>query len=300
MPSPPLPRLTKLDPASPVLEATGRDALHIKAGTIFPGKALAAADAPFVVIGSGSSGSALVPGSDYFVVVAGGLVTIELATRAPDDPAILGGFHYAPGGNAPARAGGDDIPAINPCSLWDINFRPACPDPRGMAFIATAPRPFWCDIYLTGVDHLDNGTSAFGVVIADDRDPPRNSGGRFKALDHATAIDVMTAHGKALLAHEEFIAAAYGVTERTSAERDPKTTGLDAPRTSRFGLMQATGNLWIWGHDGDPDLPRASLLGGSWINGASVGSRFAVLGFWTDFSSGGLGARGRGDHLRLD
>jgi hypothetical protein len=40
-------------------------------------------------------------------------------------------------------------------------------------------------------------------------------------------------------------------------------------------MMQATGNLYVWGHDGDPDTPRASLFGGDWDDGEFAGSRCA-------------------------
>jgi hypothetical protein len=108
---------------------------------------------------------------------------------------------------------------------------------------------------------------------------------------------VLASHGKGVLSLEEFFAAAYGVTEKTAAGDNPKTTGLDAPRTSRFGLMQATGNMWVWGRSNDVQ-PRASLFGGSWLGGDSAGSRYAYLGCWPGLSSGDLGARGRSDHLQ--
>ena len=58
----------------------------------------------------------------------------------------IAGFHYAPGGNATGyNTGGDTTPAINPFSIWDLKWRPACPDPRGMALVAGR---FWADIYL--------------------------------------------------------------------------------------------------------------------------------------------------------
>jgi hypothetical protein len=217
------------------------------------------------------------------------------------DPLVLGGFHFAPGGNAAARAGGDDVPAINSYSVWDLNFRPACPDPRGMTLVDTGGRKFWCDIYLTAADHSDI-TSRFGVTIADGADLPNGTGTdgkKYKAFDYPTAVAVLASHGKGLLSVEEFFAAAYGVTEKSSADENPKVSGLDAPRTSKFGLMQATGNMWVWGHDGDPDEPRASIFGGAWLNGGDAGSRFAYLGYWPGSSSDSLGARGRSDHLQL-
>jgi hypothetical protein len=157
----------------------------------------------------------------------------------------------------------------------------------------------WCDIYLLGKDHLENGTSRHGVTIADGTNQPQNpAGGSFSRFDYDAACAMMKHHGKQLLGAEEFFAAAFGVTEKTAAARDPKTTGLDAPRTSRFGVMQATGNLWVWGTDGHPDMPRASLFGGSWVDGGNAGSRYAYLDYWYDNSSGDLGARGRSDHLQ--
>jgi len=158
----------------------------------------------------------------------------------------------------------------------------------------------WCDIYLLGKDHLKNGTSRHGVTIADGTDRPQNpAGGSFSRFDYDAACAVMKHHGKQLLGAEEFFAAAYGVTEKTAVGADPKTTGLDAPRTSRFGLMQATGNMWVWGTDGHPDIPRASLFGGSWVDDSGAGSRCANLDYWPDNSYGSLGARGRSDHLQL-
>jgi hypothetical protein len=232
--------------------------------------------------------------------VAVGATTIELrAAAATIDADVIGGFHFAPGGNAAAIAGGGEGPAINPCSLWDLNFRPACPDPRGMTLVDARAGKFWCDIYLTAADHLA-GTSRFGVAIADGSDlPEQPGGGRFERFDYAAACAVMKHHGKALLSVEEFFAAAYGVTERTARDGDPKITGLDAPRTSKWGLMQATGNMWVWGHDGRPDMPRASIFGGSWLGGDNAGSRYADVGHWPGGSDGSIGARGRGDHLQL-
>jgi hypothetical protein len=49
-------------------------------------------------------------------------------TLGPDS-AVVGGFHYAPGGNAEARVGGSSEPGINPLSIWDAGFRSVCPDP---------------------------------------------------------------------------------------------------------------------------------------------------------------------------
>lgn len=287
--------LRKAEPNAPVLHVAGPRRIVIRQAN-FRGRALAHGTAV-------SLPKALEPGADYIVLVGHKSIAVErlAAAALPDD--CLGGFHFAPGGNAKARAGGDAVPAINPCSAWDVNFRPECADVRGMALI-TAPtvKPFWCDIYLTAVEHYTRDcTSLFGATIADGADrPQRHDGnGLFDKFDYAAAIAVFKHHGKGVLSFEEFGCAAYGVTEKTAAGTDPKITGLDAARTSKFGLMQATGNMWVWGHDGDPDGPRASVFGGAWGDGASAGSRCASVGYWPGFSAGNLGARGRCDHLQL-
>jgi len=287
------PTLIRPDATAPVFKVTGRNSVVVKAGTICAGHTFAE-DTPVTL--DLDPGYTL--GADYVVSFDGTALSVSRPTGIPDGETLLGGFHYAPGGNAAARSGGDDIPAVNPFSLWDIAFRPACPDPRGMTLVETPNGRFWCDIYLTGADHLTNGTSKFGVTITDGNDPPRDADGRpARRFDYETAKAVMASHGKGLLGVDEFFAAAFGVTEKTSARHDPVTTGLDAPRTSRFGLMQATGNLWVWGHDADPDLPRPSIFGGAWLDG-NAGSRCAYLGDWPGYS-GSLGARGRSDHLQL-
>jgi hypothetical protein len=234
---------------------------------------------------------ALAPGSDFHVRLEDGkpvaLRPISLATDG-----VIGGFHLAPGGNATARAGGDAMPAINPLSCWDAGFRPACADPRGMALV-TMPGGyrFWCDIYLLGRDHEKDGSSRHGVEIADGNSMP-------DGFNFAQASGALAHHGKELLTYDEFRAAAFGVTEKSATSRDPKNAGLDAPRTSRFGLMQATGNLWVWGTDGDPDEERPSLFGGSWFGGSNAGSRRAFLGNWPENSDGLISARGRCDHMQ--
>jgi hypothetical protein len=289
------PLLDKHDRNLPALKVTGRDTIVVRAGTSFGGKV-------FEVDTRVELPPALDVGADYAVeVVDGAPIADKIVTPPVASLSLLGGFHFAPGGNATARKGGDSVPAINPCSLWDLGFRPACPDPRGMALVEMSyGRKFWCDIYLTAKD-AELGTSRFDVTIADGDDRPIDpaTGKPFQRFDYASALALMRHHGKELLSFEEFAAAAFGVTEKTAHSGDPETTGLDAFRTSKFGLMQATGNLWVWGHDGDPDEPRASILGGSWFFDGYARSRYADLATaWPDDSGGDLGARGRCDHLQ--
>jgi hypothetical protein len=275
------------DPASPILLAQGRSAVSLRADTIIEhdGRTqIFDVDTP-VKLGE------LVPGTDYAIGLdaEGWPFAAPCIDRDPVAAGRIAGFHFSPGGNAEARAGGDAIPGINPFSLWDLDFRPAC-DPRGMVFIqATGQSPFWADIYLLGTEHQKQGTSRCGAEIADGRSLDR--------LDYPTAAAIYAGHGKRLMTYDEFRVAAFGVTERSAADRDPKTTGLDPARTSRFGLMQATGNLWVWGTDGDPDDARPSFFGGSWIYGDCAGSRYASLDYWPVISVGDISARGACDHL---
>jgi len=273
--------------ALPVFRVEGRDQLFIRAGTTI-GETAFRDETPVDL-------PELVAGADYAVTLDAGKPSARIAPDAAPENTV-GGFHFAPGGGADGTKGGDDVPAINPFSCWDAGFRPACPDPRGMALVAGR---FWCDIYLTAAVHA-GGTSRFNTTIADGNDTPQKiAGGEYARFDFETARVVLAAHGKQLLTAEEFFAAAYGVTERSAAGRDPKVTGLDAPRTSRWGIMQATGNMWTWGTDGHPDDPRASIFGGSWLPVGFAGSRRAYLGFWPESSDGDFGARGRSDHLTL-
>lgn len=281
-----------------ILTVTGASTLSILGGTIVNGlgpEHVFEHDTPVECVD-------LVPGQDYGVRCAdddGRPIAMAIDCNMIGD--VFAGFHYAPGGNASARAGGDEGQAINPYSCWDAGFRPACPNPIGM-FLIELPdgRLSWIDIYKLGTKHLTDGTSCFGATIADGaRNLPQavNGKGNVKQLDYATAVAIFAHHGKQLLSYDEFRVAAFGVTERTSADEKPKLCGIDAPRTSRGGMMQATGNLYDWGHDGDPDDPRPSVFGGDWDSGDRAGSRHADLVYWADNSYGWIGARGRSDHL---
>lgn len=227
----------------------------------------------------------------------------------------IGGFHYAPGGNAAAMAGGNTVPQINEYSLWDLKFRPACVDPRGMALVAGS---FWTDIYLLGVDHHINGTSRFNVTIADHSSPPKvpllfggNGTAVYSSLNWWEAAEVMQSHGKELLDIAEFGAAMYGTTEATSGTTDPVSTILRAAFTSKWGIMLATGSMWVWAREfGGPygtaayapngrgstyNLSDAAVLGGGWVGAADSGSRASRWDFAPSYSNVSIGARGRSD-----
>ncbi|NNU62458.1 phage major tropism determinant [Ochrobactrum soli] len=291
-------------PGRPIIQLDDQCVVSIRGGTVIT------IDGEKVAFGRDTqiASEPFIPGKDYAIGInSEGELYIKLANENPLNGKTFAGFHFAPSGNATATNGGDGVPAINPYSLWDIGFRPSCPDPRGMAIVETAAgKLFWADIYLLGVNHIKNGTSAQGVMIADGDDLPVRIGGE-GTYDrcHFTAVsEIYAHHGKRLLGAEEFFAAAYGVKERASRDEEPTLTGSledNAARfISRWGLFDITGTMWQWGTDGHPDDPRPSIFGGSWIDGSYAGSRGAHLDYWAELSSGGLGARGASDHLKLD
>ena len=256
----------KLDAFSPAFFTTGGASVSVKAGTeVVVAGALHQylVDTPVVM-------PALTAGTDYaiYATVSGTLVASPNFSSPPDgylatDVRQIGGFHFAPGGNAAAQNGGDAAPAINPYSIWDAKFRPACADPRGMALVAGA---FWCDIYFMGVNHHTDGTSKAGATIADGSSPPKvpvafggNGVAAYGNFTWYVAREVARAYGKDLLDYGEFAAAAYGVKEAASRGNDPVTTGLattnagssnaDHLFTSKWGIIQAAGVQWSWGRD---------------------------------------------------
>jgi hypothetical protein len=225
--------------------------------------------------------------------------TSDFVTPPTSNARQVGGFHYAPGGNATGTTGGDTTPAINAYSLWDLKWRPACADPRGMTLVAGR---FWADIYLCGVDHYANGTSRYNVTIADGSSPPKvpalfggNGSTAYSTFTWFEASLVMQSAGKALLTYGEYVAACYGTTEASSGGTDPVSTILRAAYTSKWGLMLATGNLWQWADESASAI--AAFLGGYWGNGAGSGSRASNWGDAPSASDSGIGARGRCDHL---
>lgn len=267
--------------------------------------------------------------------------TLEATNNHTSPPATgarkVGGFHYAPGSNAAAQDGGDTTPQINEYSFWDLKFRPACPDPRGMTLVAGG---FWADIYLCGVNHYTNGTSKYNVTIADGSAPPKipaqfggNGSTAYSNGNWWNFAEVMRSWGKRLPTYSEFAALAYGVKEAHSIQDDPINTGLvngsgsagagedlNANKyTSKWGVIQATGNLYTWGDEfgggaaaaswtantggrgSTYQMENAVILGGSWGNAADSGSRCSA---WnnspTVSANGGLGGRGVCDHLLLD
>ena len=237
----------------------------------------------------------------------------------------VGGFHYAPGSNASGTSGGDTTAQINEYSFWDLKFKPSCPDPRGMTLVADA---FWSDIYLTGVDHHTNGTSKYNVTIADGSSPPKvpskfggNGSTTYGSYKWFEACELMVSHGKRLPTQREFMALAYGTEEETSVGSDPVSTAIaaaDADHTSKWGVMQSTGCMWVWGDDRagpyasaawndnledrgeEYNAPNAARFGGGWVSGADAGSRCSAWNNSVSVSNNTIGSRGVCDHLILE
>ena len=234
----------------------------------------------------------------------------------------IGGFHYAAGGNATAQAGGDTTPAINQYSLWDIKFKPSCSDPRGMCLVAGG---LWADIYLLGVDYQTNGTSAYNVTIADGSSPPKvpaqfggNGTTTYTTLTWWEANEVLRSVGKRPPTYDEFAALAYGTTEASSGGTDPGSTILRAAYTSKWGVMLASGNLYVWGAEfgggaagavwtantggrgSTYQMENAAFFGGFWGGTSISGSRCSA---WSDsptLSLASIGSRGVCDPLILE
>ena len=321
----------KADPTTVAFTKTGAGTASIKAGT----KVDVAGTVVTFVADTAITMPALTAGTDYAIWVKDD-ATIQATTNFSSAPGAgnwrkIGGFHYAPGGNAAAVAGGDTTPAINAYSFWDLKFRPACPDPRGMTLVADS---FWADIYLLGVDHLANGTSKYNVSIADGSAPPKiptkfggTGSNAYSTLNWWEANEVLQSWGKRSPTYDEFAALAYGTTEATSSGgSDVPTTGVSGTGatnawnkfTSRWGVIQATGCMWIWGGEfgggaagaawtantggrgSTYQMENAVLLGGLWGSTTEAGSRCSNWNSAPADSYGSIGARGVCDHLTLD
>ena len=312
----------KADPTSVAFTKTGAGTAEVKAGTI-----VAFADGTQVAYSTATAITmpSLTAGTDYAIWADkdGSIQATADHTSPPETGSRkIGGFHYAPGGNATGTSGGDTTPAINAYSFWDLKFKPSAPDPRGKTLIADG---FWSDIYLLNTDPETNGTSAYNKTIADGSSPPKvptKFGGNgittYGSLTWFEAMEIAAAHGMRCPTQQEFMALAYGTTEASSVGADQVSTILNAAYTSKWGIMQASGVMQIWGRDrggayntggwnantegrgSEYNAPKAVLFGGNWFFTSNSGSRCS---YWTDgVSSSGnhIVARLVCDHLILD
>ncbi len=266
----------------------------------------------------------LTAGTDYAIWLEtdGDLVATDNHTSPPTANARkIGGFHYAAGSNASAQSGGDTTAQINEYSFWDLNFRPSCPDPRGMTLVGGG---FWVDIYLTGVDAITNGSSKYNVTIADGTSPPKvpsmfggDGSTTYGSYTWFEAQELATAFGKRTLTQLEFMSAMYGTTEASSIGSDPVTTNWDNAYVSKWGVNQATGCMLVWGRDrGGPaagaswnantegrgseyNAPNVVRFGGAWNRSSDAGSRCSRWNSSASDSLNSIGSRFACDHLQL-
>ena len=96
------------------------------------------------------------------------------------------------------------------------------------------------------------------------------------------------------------------------------STILNAVYTSKWGVMQSTGVMVVWGKDfgggaaaagwvanttgrgSTYQLCNAVAFGGSWSDGVAAGSRSSAWNASPTGSYGSIGGRGVTDHLLLD
>lgn len=307
---------------------TAATTISIVAGAVLNGHLYAVATA--VTMPSHSSNT------DYAIwqnPTTGALVGDASFTTAPAGAtggSIVGGYHYIPSGRPTAVNNGSPTGAaeILEFSLWDLTWRPACPDPRGMACIEGG---FWMDLYLCGATSYAGSTfsavpsSRIGLTIADGSSPPLvpaqyggNGSTAYANGKWFTFAEVAASFGKRLPRWQEFSAAAFGAPEASSRGSDPGTVQWE--RVSKFGLAQATGVLWQWGQEtctaesanawttgtetdsrGQVYGPqtRAVILGGNWSHASLSGSRCANWDNPPWVSAGSVGARFAAGHLVL-
>lgn len=273
----------------------------------------------------------LTVGTDYAIWCApdGTLEADESYSVAPTTGGRrVGGFHYAPGGNASFEidAGdGNTTPQINEYSFHDLKWKPSAPDPRGLTLVGDGA--FWCGIYHLAQDHLSGPPHRHGVSPARDGNAPQliTDVGNYPDAQPMNLFEVLAYHGLRSPRVEDFQLLAFGTKEEASRGDDPVLTGLsednvgtenpDEVFTSHWGVIQSTGVLSHWGNDSilltsDSTLPNPSRggryraerfahFGGSWGSDALSGSRFVSTSLATD-SEAIYGSRGICDHVIIE
>jgi len=286
-------------------------------------------DGKVLYIASGASIAmpTLTAGTDYAIWVApdGTLEADTSFTVAPTTGGRkIGGFHYAPGGNATfdLDAGdGGTTPQINEYSFWDLKWRPSVSDPRGLTLVGDGA--FWAGIYLMSANHLTGPVHKYNVNPCRDGNPPElpDGSGNYPNAEPSNIFESLAYHGFRAPDYNEFQLLAYGVNEaRSIGGSGPGNTGDVSDRgkdqqTSAWGVFDATGVLNVWGRDhilatSNQSLPnpsrgglfrfaRFARFGGGLGNGSEPGSRY-VFSSSPAFSSTTSGGRGVCSHLILD
>lgn len=271
-------------------------------------------------------------GKDYFVYACLPAVTgdppvfkISLNATYPsgydaDTSRKIGGFHtlcLAAGTISGHPLTGYATKAILPYSVWDLKWRPASSDPRGLVYSTKLNR--WGDIYLMSGTGL-NSASAFGAAFTVSR-------------DWNSFVDDLAALGKRLMWDWEFQVFAEGSNEETniSDSASPGTTGGHVDTAGRrmlsnIGCEDCCGVVWQWlldqSYQNDAtysstwaycDLPGAKgslyrqgatgdvklRAGGLWADGSNCGSRARKASCCRWSADSAFGGRGCTEHLRL-
>jgi len=198
---------------------------------------------------------------------SGALVSDASFTTAPAGAtggSIVAGYHYIPSGRPTAVNSGSPTAAaeILEYSIWDLTWRPECPDPRGMTCVDGR---FWIDLYLcgstsyAGTDFSAVPSSKIGLTISDYNGTPLipafyGGNGSTVYADVAAPLyracwydfcEVASSFGKRLPSMVEFQNAAFGAPEGGSRGSDAGTVQWE--RQSKWGLAQATGTMYQWG-----------------------------------------------------
>ncbi|HEX7386240.1 MAG TPA: hypothetical protein VF285_03055 [Castellaniella sp.] len=331
----------------PAIIKSGAAGASIRAGTYV---SVAGSYVTFLIDTAITLPGTMTPGEDYSVWVKPDSTAIAVAdpftspASAPVAGALkIGGFHYsltAPGTTPAAggfntasgvTSGGgsmlwtqakvDRIAGINEFSIWDLAWR--CKgEQRGMVFDPIAQ--CWVAIYFCGTDVDANGISRYNTDVASGTVLPKIPtawGGdgtlKYAALRAWEAQELVSAHGLRLIRYEEFISAAFGVTEGQSLGGAAVTIPATARQpnfTSRIGLEQATGHVWVIGGPINSSNGSAYagtgrgswygttgliLLGGARNGAADSGSRAAVFSNALSNSNWSCSVRAAGDHLNL-
>jgi len=300
----------KADYDTPCLKKTGAQTVSIKAGTVVVVSNVARA---FPADTAVTMPGTLTAGEDYSVWVKadGTAVAVVDSFLAPASaPAVgavrIGGFHYGlvtagetvAGGSfatSGVTAGGgsmawtqtdvDRIAGINEFSLWDLAFRCAG-EQYGMAYDPWAD--VWVAIYFCSTAPHVNGISRYNTDVASGTVlayvPPSFGGDgvlKYSAFRSWEANEICLDHGLRLIRYEEFVSAAFGVTEGQSlggASATIPATLRQPGYTSRIGLEQATGHAYTIGG------PMIGAGGSAW-SGNGRGSNYG--GGYAQYFGGG-------------
>lgn len=264
----------------PLFSKTAAATLSIAAGSVLNGHYYSAATAVTMATHSNNTDFAI-----WQNPTTGALVSASSFTSAPSGASggsIVAGYHYIPSGRPTALDNGSPTSTaeILEYSIWDLTWRPACPDPRGMTCIEGR---FWCDIYFcgstsyAGSDFTAVPSSKIGLTIARDQNlliPAfyGGNGSNYYGFSSNTQPgcwwdygEVANSFGKRLISMNEFSAAAFGAPENGSGS---STSTVAWSRASKWGLAQATGIQHCW----TSQSYILDLAGGSSFGGIGSGS----------------------------